>query len=176
MKKLLYICIALFAFIIGIFIFYIRPLLVPVPLSEIDGKFALYKSLEIKVKGRFFMSKSHIGDFYLYQFDDDSNKCTEDSPYCFSEALIELPEEVKKRKDLLIKELVERNYQHDLENCDSEMRECNSNGRFGADVEITGYVEERPPIFNGIPVFVIKVDDIKQTSPTKFITIRKFTD
>lgn len=165
--------VAIFAFITGVFVFYVRPLFIPVPLSEIEDKLALYKSREIRVNGYFIAEKSLIGDFYLYQFEDDSNKCTEDSQYCFSEAIVVISEEIKKKESQLINELVDSNYIYALGDCDSKMRECNLKGRFGAKVEITGDVEERPAVFSGTRIFVIKLKDIKQTSPIDFIRTRK---
>jgi hypothetical protein len=170
MKKFLYISIALFAFVVGILGIYLKPLFVPVPLSELKGKLYLYKSREIKVKGYFTSSKFRSTKWEFIYIILENAKCDEYG-YCVSAAIsLELSEETKEKESVLIQELAEKNYQYELEKKEAV------EGNYGVEVEITGQIEERETNFSGIDPFVIKVKEIKQTSPIKFITIRKVTD
>ena len=167
MKKLFYIGVAVFAFVIGFFAFYVRPLLMPIPFSELEENLSLYKSREINVKGQFFIIK--WGDTpNFYRLKDSNHDCPGSIDYCESEAILELSQEVEKKEITLIKELNEKNYQYLLEKGDY------TQGRYVVEAEITGYVEERESGFSSIrSAYIIKVKEIKQTSPIKFMSTRK---
>jgi len=171
MKKFLYIGIALFAFIVGILGIYFKPLFIPVPLSELKGKLYLYKSREIKVKGFFTSTKFRSTKWeFMYGIQENADKCDEFG-YCVSAAIsLELSEELEKKEYRLIQELAEKNYQYQLEKGETV------EGNYGVEVEITGQIEERETNFSGVDPFVIKVKEIKQTSPIKFIVIRQYND
>ena len=50
MKKAIYVFIALLAFACGVFVFYVRPLLIPISLSELRQNISHFKSLRASLK------------------------------------------------------------------------------------------------------------------------------
>lgn len=173
MKKLLYMGIALFAFISGIFVFYVRPLFMPVPLKEVARKLNLYNSREIKVKG-FFVPIKLQDSSITYLFLDYANDCNKDSEYCISEAEVEfskelkgyeaeivLSKEVEDNEAKLIEDLLKKNSEYEIE------KKENTDGSYGVGVEIIGNVEEEKRVFED---FRIKVKELKQITPIKLFT------
>ncbi len=164
MKKLIYILVALLAFLCGIFVFFIRPLFITVPLYELKGNVQYYKYQKIKVKGYFTPTKDESS--YFYSLEDYTNKCSGEFIDCASFVSLELSEGVEKKENLLIEEIAEKNYQLGK----TEFRR----GFYGAEVEVIGYVEERNGVFGLAPV--IKIEEIKQISPIKFISTVRMTE
>ena len=158
MKKRIYILVALLAFLCGVFVFFIRPLFITVPLFELRGNIRYYKFQEIKVKGYFVPSKDELS--YSYTLEDYKSKCFGGRVYCESLLTLELSEELKRKESLLINEIIEKN--EPLKKLDVR------NGYYGAEVEVTGYVEEINDAFGSIPA--LNVEEIKQFAPTKFIS------
>lgn len=158
MKKRIYILVALLTFLCGVLVFFIRPLFVTVRLFELRGNIKYYKFQKIKVKGYFVPSKDELS--YSYTLEDYKTKCFGDRVYCESLLTLDLPEELKGKESSLINEIIEKN--NHLEKTDV------SKGYYGAEVEVIGYVEEINSVFGSIPA--LKVEEIKQIAPTRFIS------
>lgn len=161
MKKLICILIALISFSVGVVVFLVRPLLVPISLSELRQNISQYKSLRFKVVGKLEVWESE--STYSINLKDYENDCSAE-PTCFRG--LELSEEVKRENILLIKELAEKNKTFGRTNF--------IRGDYLADVEITGQLieKEQNPNFGG-SVYDIKVEKMKQISPIRFVTVEE---
>ncbi len=163
MKKVIYIFVALLAFVSGVFVFYIRPLFIIVPLYDLRENISHYESLKVKVRGDFEVTNGESS--YLYGIQDYKNDCSDD---CVSYKGLELPKEIEEENIKFIKELAEKN--STLGKTDFRQ------GMYMAKVEVTGYVEERYSVGFDMSYFVIKVVEIKQISPIKFITVQEMVN
>jgi hypothetical protein len=157
MKKNIYIFVALTAFACGVFVFYIRPLFIPISLSELRENISYYKFQKVKVRGNLEVVKAESSYFLALQ--DYKGDCS--SVPCFKS--LELSEEARKHNDLLIEELAEKNTT--LGKTDFR------SGVYLAEVEITGYLEERKnnSDFPFDSHRIIKVEEISQISPVRFV-------
>jgi hypothetical protein len=160
MKKAVYIIVALFAFIFGISVYYIRPLFVPISLSELRQNTSQYKYLKIKVVGK--LEVTGEDSRYFINLKDWENDCSGDN-FCFKS--LELSEEVMAQNISLIKELAEKNKTFGKTNF--------IKGDYLADVEITGQLVERENEIFGGTFYAIKVEKIKQVSPIRFVTVEE---
>jgi len=161
MKKAIYVFIALLAFACGVFVFYVRPLLIPISLSELRQNISHYKSLRFKVVGKLEVWEAE--STYSINLKDYENDCSGDN-LCFRG--LELSEEVMAENILLVKELAEKNKTFGKTNF--------IRGDYLADVEITGQLVEgeQNPFFGG-SVYDIKVEKMKQISPIRFVTVEE---
>jgi hypothetical protein len=159
MKKAICVLVALLAFTCGVFVFYIRPLVIPISLSELRENTSHYKSRKFKVVGKLEVWEAE--SIYSINLKDWENDCSGE-PGCFRG--LEMSEEVKAENILLIKELAEKNKTFGK----TDFRR----GEYLADVEITGNLVEkgRDPFFGGT-IYEIKVEKLKQISPIKFVLI-----
>jgi hypothetical protein len=157
MKKVVYIIAALTAFLLGISVYYIRPLIIPISLSELRENASHYKSRKFKVIGKLEVWEAE--SVYSINLKDWENDCSGE-PICFRG--LEVSEELKAENILLLKELAEKNKTLGKTNFIS--------GEYLADVEISGeLVETENKYFSGT-FYDIKVESMKQTSEIRFVT------
>lgn len=165
MKKLIYILISLVAFSVGVAVFYIRPQFIPISLGELRENISQYKFVKVRVKGNFEVTKAE--STYFFGLQDYKNKCSGGS-FCY--VGLELSKETEEINSLLINELPDKN--QTLGKTDYRR------GVYLAEIEVNGYLEEEKEekykdtgISGGVgPAYIIKVQNIKQISPIKFVT------
>ena len=163
MKKLIYICVALLAFACGLVVYYVRPLIIPISLSELRQNTSDYEFRKFRVLGKLQVWES--GSTYLINLKDYENDCSKE-PFCSRS--LQLSEEVKAENIALIKELAEKNKTFGVTNF--------IRGEYLAEVEVSGQLVEKGenPFCNCI-IYEIKVEKIKQISPIKFVTNEEMT-
>jgi hypothetical protein len=166
MKKVVYIIVSLIAFMFGASVYYVRPLFVPISLSVLRENISHYRHLKIKVVAKLEVTEENSR--YFINLKDWENDCSGDN-FCFQG--LELSDEVLAQNISLIKELVEKNK--------TVERSTLINGLYWADgeyfveVEVIGrFVEKENELFGGT-FYDIKVEEIKQKSPIKFVPIKE---
>jgi hypothetical protein len=160
MKKIIYIFVALLAFAVGTFIFFIRPLFITVSLNELQDNVKFFKSYKINIRGFFISQKGDSG--FRYYLVTKETRCSIKEVDCRRYLKLELPHEVEGKVASLISEVTVEIDKTDF-----------SKGDWGADVELSGYVDEwwaNPHVNDGYAP-VIKVDEIRQVSPAKFTKV-----
>ena len=160
MKKLIYISVAVLAFVAGISIYFIRPAFIPISLSELIGNPKRHQIFSFKVRGDFQVWKAESN--YYFELIDTENECAFVETHCLSS--LELPDEVIKQNNALIEDLASQNQK--LGKTDFR------NGINLAKVEITGILEERKHekiYFGDGTYFTIKVQKIEQLAPIRFV-------
>lgn len=167
MKKAVYIIVALIAFIFGASVYYVRPLFVPISLSELRKNISHYKHLKIKVVGKLEVSEAESR--YFINLKDWENNCSGDN-FCFRG--LELSEELMTENISLIKELVEKNKTVERSTLINDTYWAD--GEYYVDVEVTGRLVEKENLyFSGGNFYDIKVEEIKQKSPIKFVPMKE---
>lgn len=166
MKKAAYILVALIAFIFGVSVYYFRPLFVPVSLSELRQNTSRYKYLKIKVVGKLEVTEENSQ--YFINLKDWENDCSGDN-FCFTG--LELSEEIMADNMSLIKELVEKN--KTVKRSTLINNDYWSDGVYYVDVEVTGRLVEKENKLFGGTFYDIKVEEIKQISPIKFVPVKE---
>jgi len=160
MKKAIYVLVALLAFTCGVFVFYVRPLLIPISLSELRQNISHYKYFKFKVVGKLEVLKPE--STYFINLKDYEKDCSGDN-FCFRG--LELSEEIKAENILLLEELAEKNKTIGK----TDFRR----GDYLADVEITGNLVERENSLGGDPIYKINVEKLKQISPIRFVLVEE---
>jgi hypothetical protein len=167
MRKAVYIIVALITFIFGASVYYVRPLFVPIPLSELRENLSYYKHLKIKVVAKLEVTEENSR--YFINLKDWENDCSGDH-FCFRG--LELSEELMSGNMTLIKELIEKNKTVERSTLINGIY-C-ADGEYYVDVEVTGYLVEKENLyFSGGNFYDIKVEEIEQKSPIKFVPIKE---
>jgi hypothetical protein len=176
-KKVIYIFVALLAFAVGVFAFFIRPLFVTVHLDELRDNIKIYNSQKIKVKGNF--SATNWDSKYVYYLDNRKEQCDEANVWkCNYSVELKLSEELEISNFSLIKEITEKNEQIGKEfrkkeqTGQLEQKDFDNRYYYRAEIEIVGYVEVEKRINNfghaRMSYFPkIKVEEMKLISPIK---------
>lgn len=154
MKKSIYIFVILLTFSVGVIAFYLRPIVTPVSLCEISQHAELYQFNDVRIKAYLDVSK----DGKLVSIYELKKGCEDVyADLWFSENFEEnLPEE--KLSD-------------DLKKLINQLKEQTSEDlRAFAEVEVVGRIEKREMNCFALP-FYVKIKEIKQTSPIKFINV-----
>ncbi len=166
MNKLGYILSAFLAFSFGIVVYSLRPIVSPTSLCEISQHSELYQFNDIRIKA--YLDNVGIDDDNLpyYSVFDFGNDCLTGADLNISERL---KEQLKSDENLsvFINELREKN---------NKLMENRADGHFIGQVEIIGCIEKVLPktdettgITSPLP-FIIKVDEIKQIAPIRFMS------
>lgn len=166
MKKIIYIFVFLIAVIVGVSVYYLRPLFVPISLSDLRKNTSHYKHHKIKVFAKFEVTEENSQ--YFINLKDWENECSGDN-FCFIG--LELSEEILAQNLSLIKELLEKNKAVGRSTLING--EHWADGEFYIDVEVSGYLIEKESKYFSGTFYDIKVDEIKQISPIKFVTIKE---
>lgn len=162
MKKLICGFIAMLAFIFGLGIYYIYPLIIPISLDELRKNEKSYKSRRFKVFGKLEVIKFADTPGYSINLKDYENDCKD--RICFKG--LELTEEIKSENILLIDELATKNKTREVTN--------SIEGEYLAEVEVTGkLVEKGESPFGGGMIYSIKAEKIEQISPIKFVPVEE---
>lgn len=169
MRKLIYISVAILAFVSGILIYYIRPSFIPISLSELRGNPKRHQIFSFKVRGDFQVWKAE--STYSFELIDNQNECASTEPLCLK--ILELSDEIIKRNNTLIEDLANQNQKLGK----TDFRK----GINLAEVEITGILEERKDeklaYFGGDgSYFRLKVEKIEQLSPVRFVESKEITE
>ncbi len=166
MKKAIYISVALIAFIFATSVFYVRPVFFPISLSELRENTPRYKNFTIKIVGKLEVTEEDSR--YFISLKDWENDCSGDN-FCFRS--LDLSEELVAKNITLIKEIIEKN--KTVERLTLINDTYWADGEYYVDVEITGHlVEKKNEIFGGT-FYEIKVAEIKQNSPIKFVPMKE---
>lgn len=157
MKKLIYILVAISAFIFGVTAFYLRPVVKPAPLSEVVKNVELYKWQRVYIKGYLDVRRLKSENLDFYSVFDFKKGCLKD---CIEGASLQLPNNFQNNTSIsgLINELGEKN----------EQTNSLDDGSYYAEVEIVGTIEKINACF--APPYIIKADKIKQISSIKFLS------
>lgn len=167
MKKVVYILIGLIAFVFGAAAYYVRPLFVPITLSELRKSESQYKHLKIKVFAKLEVSEEDSR--YFVNLKDWENDCRGDN-FCFRG--LELSDEILSQNISLIKELVEKNKTVGRSTLINDTYWAD--GEYYVDVEVTGHLVEKENLyFSGGKFYDIKVEEIEQKSPIKFVPMKE---
>jgi hypothetical protein len=160
MKKAICILVALLAFTCGVFVFYVRPILVPISLFELRHNASQYKSHKFKVIGKLTVWKADESTYYI-GLTDWEGRCSSVN-YCGYS--LRVSEELIAENETLVRDIAQKNET----NIKTDFRSF----EHIANVEITGFLveEEQTEYFPGI-YDVIKVEKIKQLSPVKFVLL-----
>lgn len=166
MKKFVYIVVTLIAFTLGISVYYVRPLFVPVSLSELRKNKSQYKHLNINVAAKLEVTEENSR--YFINLKDWENHCSGDN-FCFQG--LDLSKELIAENLTLIKEIVAKNKTVERSTLINDTYWAD--GEYYVDVEVSGYlVEKKSELFGGT-FYDIKVNEIKQTSPIKFVPMKE---
>lgn len=136
MKKAVYIVISLIAFTLGVSVYYVRPLFVPISLSELRADISRYKDLKIKVVGKLEVSEAE--SVYHVNLKDWENDCSGDN-FCFRS--LELSKELIAENISLLKEIVEKNKTVGDSTLINDI--YLSDGEYYIDVEVTGRLKSK---------------------------------
>ncbi len=166
MRKSVYIVVTLIAFIFGVSIYYIRPVFIPISLSELRQNTPRYKYLKIKVFAKLEVSEEDSR--YFVNLKDWENDCRGDN-FCFQG--LELSDEILAQNISLIKELVEKNKTVGRSTLINDFYWAD--GEYYIDVEVTGRFVEKESKYFGDTFYDIKVEEIKQKSPIKFVPTKE---
>lgn len=162
MRKVIYIFVALLAFVIGTMSFYFRPLIQPVSLCEIKQNARLYDKREVYVR-------AYLEVLRLKENEDDDyfDVVSSLGKGCIEGASLEYSEQLKQSETLkqLCKEMSEANKELIKTKFDE--------GWYLVEVEIFGQVDDLSD--DGIthcftPDLSLKVKELKQTSPIHFVS------
>lgn len=154
MKKLIYISVALSTLFIGVFAYYFRPLVKPVSLCEIEQNAGLYQFNEVHIKA--FLDVGKDGKFLnVFEIKKDCEDAGAD--LWFSENF----------EENLLEEKLTVEFRNLIEQLKGQSSE---NIMAVAEVEIVGKLVKREMHCFSLPYYV-KVKEIKQTSPVKFINV-----
>ncbi len=169
MRKLIYISVAVLAFVSGILIYYIRPSVIPISLSELRGNPKRHQIFSFKVRGDFQVWKAE--STYSFELLDNQNDCALTEPLCLK--ILELTDEIINRNNALIEDLASKNQKLGK----TDFRK----GINLAAVEVTGILEERKneksAYFGGdFSYFILKVEKIEQLSPVRFVESKEIID
>lgn len=174
MKKLVYILIGIFTFSIGFWLFHLRPLVTPVSLCEISQHAELFKSKQIRIKafldgvGR---DESNLDDYSVSDFKNG----------CLTGASLEISEKMKEKlkSDENLKASTNLIRQKREEVFRNRRNPNYPAGYYVTEVEITGeieeYIETETTGIARIP-FKIKVNEMKQVSPIRFISSEELSN
>lgn len=165
-KKIIYILVFLVAIIFGVSFYYFLPFFTPVSLSELRKHTSHYKHRKIKVFAKLEVTEENSR--YFVNLKDWENECSGDIP-CFRG--LELSEEILAQNISLIKELVEKNKTVGRSTLINDTYWID--GEYYIDVEVSGYLVEKENELFGGTFYDIKVEEIKQISPIKFVPIKE---
>jgi hypothetical protein len=156
MKKLLYILVALLAFVAGVITFYVRPLVMPVSLHEVSQNWKLYYFNDVHIKA--YLESGAVPDYCCSVIGFQGNY--------MEGAGFDLTEQLEKDENLkrLREELFQKNKA--LNNKDFDK------GEFVAEVIIIGRIEKVMGCFG--PPYYIEAREVKQVSPIRFISKEEF--
>ncbi len=168
MKKVVYIIVALIAFLFGASVYYVQPLFVPISLSELRKNESHYKFLKIKVIAKLEVTEENSR--YFVNLKDWEADCSGDN-FCFNS--LELSEELMNENISLIKELVEKNKTVTRSTLINNNYYWAVDGEYYVDVEVTGHLVEKENKTFGGTYYAIKVEKIIQNSPIKFLPTKE---